>query len=82
MTVLTKKSNKQLFLTLTMSELARETDIDIARWSRWLHGKQAPTTDTLERAAIALNMPVTELFDAFLERRSRTMQSKQLAKSA
>lgn len=70
------------FITMPYAKLAAKTKIDGKNWWSWVHGNSSPSLSSLEKAAIALDIPVVELFEAFLERRSRTMQSKQLVKSA
>lgn len=76
-----KPTKTSEFLNLTLRELRDLTGVDIKNWSEWFNGKSTPNVDTLERVAVALNIPVVELFKLFLERRSCTMQSKE-AKSA
>ena len=75
-------TNAEEFFELSYRDLQDRTQVDIRHWSRWFNGKYTPNLETLEKIAIALEIPVPKLVEAFLEKRSRTMQSKEVAKSA
>jgi len=48
---------------LTLSELSEQIGMKSANLSAALSKKGNPTIDTLERIALALNVPITELFE-------------------
>lgn len=78
---LSSKVSKTRFLKLPIQDFSLLTGIEPTTLAEWFDGSLSPTIETLERVAFDLKMPVTELFEAFLERRSRTMQLKE-SKSA
>ena len=47
---------------LTLSELSEQIKMKSANLSTALNEKSNPTIGTLERIAVALNVPITELF--------------------
>lgn len=65
---------KERFLEFSYRDLKERTGIGIGHWSNWFNGKTTPTFATMEQAASDLGMPVVEFVEAFLERRSQTMQ--------
>lgn len=67
-------TRKERFLEFSYRDLKERTGIGIGHWSNWFNGKATPTFATMEQAASDLGMPVLEFVEAFLERRSRTMQ--------
>lgn len=73
--MLTRTSpRKERFFEFSYRDLRERTGIDIKYWSHWFNGKAAPNFATMEQAASDLGMPVVEFVEAFIERRSQTMQ--------
>jgi transcriptional regulator with XRE-family HTH domain len=73
-----KPVSKEEFLHLSYRDLRERTGIEIKHWSNWFNSKASPKFDTLERAARNLGMPLTDLVEVFVERRSRTIERKEL----
>lgn len=71
-----KAITKEEFLNLTYRELRTLTGVEIKNWSEWFNKKADPKFGTLEKIANDLGMPVLEFIEAFIERRSLTMESK------
>lgn len=71
-----KPISKEKFLELSYRNLTELTGISIKHWSHWFNRKASPNFDTLEQIALDLGMPPLELIEAFMERRSRTVKTR------
>lgn len=71
--------SKEEFLNLTYRELRTLTGIEIKNWSEWFNKKADPKFGTLEKIAADLGMSPLEFVEAFMERRSRTMERNGLS---
>lgn len=52
------------FLVMPLVEIARESDVALETWSRWIHGKRSPTLDTIREVASRFGMSAVELVAA------------------
>lgn len=57
-------------LTLSCSELARQTKVDKGCWSRYFKGKFKPSSDNLIKISKALHMSIDEVINGIEEKKT------------
>jgi transcriptional regulator with XRE-family HTH domain len=63
-----KLENK--ILTMSCSELAKQTNIDKGCWSRYLNGEFTPSTSNLMKISGSLHITIEEVLDGIEARKS------------
>lgn len=67
---MTVKQEENKLLTLSCTELAKDTNIDKGCWSRYLNGKFAPSTANLRKISKTYHLTIDEVLDLIEQRKS------------
>lgn len=70
------KMTKSEFLSASLTQLAKDTDVPAATWGRWLRGDMSPSVDKLEEISRTLGMDRLEFLEVFFERRDLTIKRR------